>query len=355
MSAARSGAAASAASPTRSSTKILLRLSLILSGALLGLALAEVAVRVLQPHAKDLVIPGRLLAIDPDIGWQLAPSRMSVHRSQYFEVPYVTNALGLRDKPRDATKDETTQRILLYGESLVFGWGVPAEQRFSDRVEGELEGVEIWNHGVPAYGLDQEILLYEKTGTAVPADEVVFFVTEDTIERARTDYFAAKYKPHFVLQQDGTLQLVAVPKMTNALWSVIYDMLSPFHLPYFLRKQRALLREMPAAPAIPDGGAPLKASRKFDELPRALLRRALTVSKQRGHRMSLLLADLRASERPAARAFCDEMSIACLETSVERPRYPSDLNFGGDSHWNARAHELVAAELSPQIRERLPR
>jgi hypothetical protein len=47
---------------------------------------------------------------------------------------------------------------------VIFGWSLKAEERFSDLIESKRQGAAIWNQSVPGYGLDQEIVLYEKRG-----------------------------------------------------------------------------------------------------------------------------------------------------------------------------------------------
>ena len=53
------------------------------------------------------------------------PGAEGIHHSRYFDVTYSINALGLRDGPRTIVKHLGTDRILLYGDSVIFGWGIP--------------------------------------------------------------------------------------------------------------------------------------------------------------------------------------------------------------------------------------
>jgi hypothetical protein len=66
----------------------------LLCGLLVGLGLAEGLVRILFPHPRDLVIPGRLFLMDEDLGWKLAASKASRHRTRYFDVQYTTLPSG---------------------------------------------------------------------------------------------------------------------------------------------------------------------------------------------------------------------------------------------------------------------
>ena len=83
--------------------------------------------------------------------------------------------------------------------------GVEESERFSDLLEDKLKGLEILNHAIPGWGLDQEILLYEKEGAALRADEAMFFVGRSTLRRIHSAFIYSKYKPMFTLRQDGEL------------------------------------------------------------------------------------------------------------------------------------------------------
>src|SRR6185295_12860692 len=96
---------------------------------------------------------------------------------------------------------------------------------------------------IPGWGLDQEVVLYEKEGASLNADAAIFFVGATTLSRIHTDYIYSKYKPVFRRQSDGDLTRIPVPKGKNEVVSHVYGMLSPFYLPYFLQTQLAILRE----------------------------------------------------------------------------------------------------------------
>src|SRR5215469_6578824 len=134
--------------------------SVVLISLCVALSLCEVLVRVFDPHVRDSVIPGGFFMVDDDLGWRLRPGTRARHHTRYFDVEYTTIASGFRDRPRALWPAPATQRIVLYGDSLVFGWGVPEGKRFSDLVEHQGQNLEVWNHAVPGYGLDQEILAY---------------------------------------------------------------------------------------------------------------------------------------------------------------------------------------------------
>ena len=128
---------------------------------LLALGLLEVAVRV-YAHVTS---QERLIVIDNVTGWRLAPN---VHRRYDKETqPYfiVTNSKGLRDVEHAYDKPSGVYRIVVIGDSFVFGaGGVEPSKRFTDILQASLPNTEVINMGVPAYGTDQEYLYLADEG-----------------------------------------------------------------------------------------------------------------------------------------------------------------------------------------------
>ena len=319
---------------------ILANLALGFLGLCLGLALAEGLVRVFYPHAGDLVISGRPFVIDDELGWKLAPSKTTKHHTRYFDARYTTNSFGFRDKPRSTVKSDGAYRILLYGDSLIFGWGLNEGERFSDLIENERASLEIWNTGVPGWGLDQEILLNEKEGKLLHADEVMFFVGASTLSRIHTGYLLSKYKPMFTQQEDGRLSVIPIPKGKNAVLSLLYETLSNFLLPYFLQTQIATFQEtlQLRESRIRSAPATIESQRLVGGLAKDMLRMAWDTAQRRNQQMTILVANLSQSDRSDLRALCNETGIKYLEIGPEilaTATADSDLIFGQyDKHWN---------------------
>jgi hypothetical protein len=250
---------------------------------------------------------------------------------------------------------------VLYGDSSIFGWGVNAGERFSDLLEAATPGLEIWNHAVPGWGLDQEIVLYEKEGEALPADEVIFFVDGSTLSRIHFAYLYSKYKPLFVRQPDGRLAEVAPPKGRNAQVNFLYEALSPFYLPYFVQTQLTTINEfLQVRMAHMDAVPTLEFRRLIDGFSKDLLRIALDTARSRHHRMTILMANLSQADRKELRDFCQETGIPYLEigpeiTATSTSDEKSGLIFGKyDKHWNAKANKLIAEQITLQWKPGLP-
>jgi len=319
-------------------------LCLLLVGCLIALVLAEGLVRIFFPHARDHVISAGLFQIDNDLGWKLTPGKSAVHHSRYFDVLYTINALGYRDRPRNLSKDGDVHRILLYGDSQVFGWGVPDAQRFSNWVEDRKQSVEIWNMAVPGYGLDQEILSYEEDGRSIEADEVVFFLSGATLGgRIEHDYQYKKYKPKFVIDQNGTLKLVPIKKAANAWTNMLYKLLSPFYLPYFVERFIITLKKASGLPTHAPWENAGSGNFAMGELHKKLLERARNIAVERGQRMTAL-AYLPQTGNEDFRNFCQQEGIGYWEIVFRDDL--RDLVIGEyDHHWNARANKLIGEQI----------
>ena len=70
------------------------RICLVIVGLGVGAVLGEGFARVLQPHARDPVIP-RLFVTDDELGWGMQRNGIFRHRTQYFDTTYTTNSHSL--------------------------------------------------------------------------------------------------------------------------------------------------------------------------------------------------------------------------------------------------------------------
>jgi hypothetical protein len=291
-----------------------------------------------------------LFEIDNYLGWKLKARKSTTHHSRYFDVVYSMNALGYRDKPRKLLKSGNTYRVLFYGDSQVFGWGIPEGQRFSNLVEDQKQSLEVWNLAVPGYGLDQQILSYERDGQSFNADEVIFFVSESTLERTHYDYIYNKPKPKFTTDQSGALRIVPVHQRARVWTSLLYSVLHPLYLPYFVERQLAVLNGIPKESSNPQGQETSREYLPIGELERGMLGRVNAVALAQKHRMTIL-AFLPKTARKALQNFCDQKGIGFLEIALHGESHALILG-KHDSHWNPQAHQQIAGQLLSSLEAR---
>jgi lysophospholipase L1-like esterase len=173
------------------------------------MAIGEIVVRMLwQPGGQQSVIRA-----DPVYGWALrAGSRQhSVHTDRGLDYHIRINDLGLRDRERAIAPAAHRRRVLFLGDSFVFGAGVEAERRCTDRLEALLgPDVEVWNAGVSGWGTDQEFLFLCREALDWHPDAVVvgLCMLNDVLNNMLAhELFGTAPKPRFVLDASGALAL----------------------------------------------------------------------------------------------------------------------------------------------------
>lgn len=138
----------------------------------IGFGIGEVLLRLFwDPGSYQPVIRA-----DPVYGWALAPgtSLHSVDTDRHLNYHIQVNSLGMRDPERSRTKPRAVQRVLLLGDSMVFGTGVEVGARCGDVLQARLgPDVEVLNAACGGWGTDQEFLYLCREGLALQPDVVV--------------------------------------------------------------------------------------------------------------------------------------------------------------------------------------
>jgi lysophospholipase L1-like esterase len=152
---------------------------LVAASVLVGIGLAELLVRWIAPQAVLLVDRGLYLD-DPPRGYRLNPGFAGkiTNRVEYSTSVKV-NAAGLRGAEIGA-KAADLPRLLILGDSFVFGVGAEEEETYPARLAEHLEerGVkaEVLNGGVPGYGVPDDVSWYEGWGAPLAPDLVLLTV-----------------------------------------------------------------------------------------------------------------------------------------------------------------------------------
>lgn len=125
-----------------------------------------------RPHAD-------YARIDPELGWVSAP------------VGNEVNADGFRD-PRAfdaATAAAARRRIVVLGDSFMWGAGIAADQNVPRRLERDLgDGTAVFNVSVPGWGLDQMYLAWRRYRDVLRPDVVVVAFIDDDVDRVLMTY-----------------------------------------------------------------------------------------------------------------------------------------------------------------------
>ncbi|MSQ00294.1 MAG: hypothetical protein EXR71_00190 [Myxococcales bacterium] len=111
-------------------------------------------------------------------GWRMQPKvdgqRITAREGNSFVLS--TNADGLRTSARKA-RTPGVRRVVVMGDSTVFGWGVDDGDTFPDALGTALgPGTEVINAGQPGYSTTQMVGLFERSVAAFAPDLLVVFV-----------------------------------------------------------------------------------------------------------------------------------------------------------------------------------
>ncbi len=175
------------AKPAGKFRPMLFKLAIMFGALSACLLVLELGVRVLGLASAPSDAGGEsiqhVVQFDSKLETRYKPGARTTIKSQYgeFEVEYVFNELGLRDRPLNGSESEAPRRILALGNSFVEGWGLPAQDTFLRVAENRLNGgdaersVRIVNAGASGYGAAQCYLLMQDLMPRVRPDAVVFF------------------------------------------------------------------------------------------------------------------------------------------------------------------------------------
>lgn len=168
---------------------------------------------------------------DPSVFWKFHPSQ-TIHVSSpvYGEFDISINNQGFsgEDWPRPHSTEDHL-RILLLGDSCVFGWGAEVGQRLADHLVHILEGdgglgrpVDVMSAGTPGYSSQQILqLLREWAPTYKPHWVVVWVGTNDALPAVFEDDLALTRSAvsAFLEQTAGELFLVRLVSNFYSTWT----------------------------------------------------------------------------------------------------------------------------------------
>jgi lysophospholipase L1-like esterase len=130
---------------------------------------------------------------NPAIGHEHTPGS----RAQLMGVDVAISSQGLRDRDFTPVPPAGRTRILMLGDSLTFGWGVPADRTYSKRLEQMLRqagyDVEVLNTGVGNYNTEMEVAYFLERGSKFQPQYVVlnYFINDaEPTPRYESSFFA---------------------------------------------------------------------------------------------------------------------------------------------------------------------
>jgi lysophospholipase L1-like esterase len=168
------------------------------------LVLAEVGLRYYHvPTMADPLVGGSVKlhkkSRDPMLIYELVPGAKTVREG----VAIAINSAGFRDDEFPKTLPDEVYRIVVLGDSVAWGWGVPMAAAFPQVLESQLHERRlkprassiVYNLSVDGYSTAQEIRLLETHGLALqPSLVIISYVLNDpdTRDGGLVQYYAAR-------------------------------------------------------------------------------------------------------------------------------------------------------------------
>lgn len=150
-------------------------------------------------RSMDMDVSFPFMQPDPELFWSLRPG----FRGEFQGRAVTINALGLRGPEVQLPKPPGRRRVVCFGDSIAFGFGVGDGETYATRLAEALagRGVDAVNAGVTGYTSHQVLGLLRRVAPVVQADVATFCVGwNDGNERSLNDRDYAR--------RVGTLQAV---------------------------------------------------------------------------------------------------------------------------------------------------
>jgi hypothetical protein len=309
---------------------------LVVASTLLALGLAEGGLRLVRPlwavpYPPVCLVPG-LFQDWPPYGYRLWPSRtqpMAVRAWASHPVTVTANADGFRER-RELRPGDGRPRLVVLGDSLVFGVGVEEPERFTEILQERRPGWRVDNLGMLGYGPDLMLRAFEQVGVGLAPHAALVTIFSDDFRRVVPFYQGVGFAlPRYVVGADGALASVPYPKP---------GLLDRLLLVQGIRYVRWRYT---------DATFPLNG---------AILARFVADAASHGIRLGVAFtpgptddrADARRRDLLAATAAADGVPFVDL-TPALRAAGSAAAYLPNDVHWSAAGHRVVADVLGPWL------
>lgn len=276
------------------------------------------------------------------------------------------NALGLRGREVAPAKPPGVKRILVLGDSYVFGVGVDEGHLVTAELErlvkGDLSGgCEVINMGVSGYSTDQEYLLFREMGSRLSPDLVILVVVGNDFRANTADFvYDRYYKPFFAPEPGGRLSLrnVPVPQLSpwqraklwlseeSNLWNSLRVRTSDVApIRRFLESFRVMTPHIGRVDEVEITAALIRAL--GSEIEAAGAKLLVVDAGQRGERS----APFNALGVKLASAGIPFLNLKRTLAEARRAHPSGRWDFPGNPHWNVDAHRVAAETIHQHLRK----
>jgi len=359
---------------------IALRAAVAMAGIAFAVIVAEIGIRVsglrVGRHTDTMFT---VMEYDPRFGWLMKPG--VEQRVDFVDVEGLavrSNSLGFRDAEFPAPGGDASCRIAFLGDSFTWALGVTEDERFTTLVKRGHPAWETLNFGIPGFGTDQSLLVWDSIAARYEPNVVIFTMyLNDFVDNAY-DIRYGRSKPYFEASGDSLLlRNSPVPRAT--FWRTgVWNRVAPpyralFEVPlqtrsrivHFVGRNSVLARAIYTAvdrSGVPATNTPADTTglnRALDsmeggrvELATAILRRMAARVASNNAAFVVYLAGTAHPVFEAQRARLVALGIP-VEDATDRVLRPElggrDVFFPFNGHWTAPANAVVAARMERWI------
>jgi GDSL-like Lipase/Acylhydrolase family len=291
------------------------------------------------PGGFDL--DGRLFELKPDLDIRLGSFQLR------------SNAQGARGPALAVPKPADVFRIVVLGDSVVFGWGVDDEVTFVRRLEQEWrpaaggKRLEVVNLGLPQYDTHQELASLRETGLALQPDVVLLVYVVNDIQPTRAVVAGHLSGTPVVDEFEASLPDDACSWLAGKLSPVLPA--TSALIGTFTSLDARVARALPPGETY----APERYGRGKAGWPRS--QQALLAIRDlcRANALPFLLLDHTLPAVEALPGFCRQHDIDYAEFRFDATERTSGIALSRiDSHCNRRGHELLLQKLRTILHDR---
>jgi len=309
-------------------------------GILLVLVMAEVISRFFFPQWAPVTSErAKFWQFDSTLGWSQIPNKQAIFNHPDFSTQVAINSLGLRDREYSVERNQK-KRMLVLGDSYGWGFGVNADEIFTEILEARHPDWEIINASVSGYGTVQEYLYLQQRGILLKPDLVLVLFNDNDFQDSVgiTEYW---YNKPIVSKIDDHYEITGLP-VPPQTWRQRMDvyLLGNFYIArglYFsLQLPVSLLEQLVSSPQ------PVLEVDSLDATGYVL---GKMIALDQSNKMQTVVVQTPLSDvkHAAVETQCLKYAIPCLHLKEAfKANKNTKWHFEHDRHWNQTGHRMAA-------------
>jgi lysophospholipase L1-like esterase len=288
---------------------------------------------------------------DPVIGHRGRPGYVGRFKRPEFDIRVVHDEQGFRRPAVPVDPERCEHKLLVYGDSFVWGWGVSSGQLLTDRLAVLRPDLCVYNFGINASATAMQYTLFEQEHLEMVAEGdrvVVLFYANDFSDNVRGQTLQGQIT-------GGEVRTVVVrPRLTHPARRWLKEHSYLVNLGAYAADSWSLKRDRQRNDS--------RTQRVLEDLPdspetivtRHYLESFRDAAERRGAR---LLISMVPHQDPAygemLARIAAELGIEFYDVSdefrEEAARRSAPISFPLDGHWTAEGHDLMARLLAERL------